>query len=239
MRTFMIFLLLMVPLMGKELLLLMDEYPPLNYTENGKLKGFSVDIITALQEKLDHKGTIKVLSRALGHKMVSERKDFAFFSVAKTQENADHFKWVGPIADKRRVFYKKRGSPVNIGFIDEAVKYKICVRKDDEDETYLKDNHFPNVMTVIKNHLNVKRLIAGKCDLWLMGHPTGEALANSMGLGPQIEMAYLVDITYLYVAFNKHTPDSEIARWQGALDEMKTSGEFMDRYEQYFAVQSN
>ena len=94
------------------LTILTEDYPPLNYVENKELKGPSVDIVRAIQEKLGRADKIadkiSVYPWARAYRFLETRKNTALFSTARTSSRENQFKWVGPIAEKKIGMYAKR-----------------------------------------------------------------------------------------------------------------------------------
>ena len=94
------------------LTILKEDYPPLNYVENKELKGPSVDIVRAIQEKLGRADKIadkiSVYPWARAYRFLETRKNTALFSTARTSSRENQFKWVGPIAEKKIGMYAKR-----------------------------------------------------------------------------------------------------------------------------------
>ncbi len=77
------------------------------------------------------------------------------------------------------------------------------------------------------DQLNVKKLAAGRIDLWIVGHLQGLYKAKAVaGDTPTLEKVFDVKNTQLFIAFSKDTADDIIAKWQTELDKMKVDGTY-------------
>ncbi|NJN47058.1 MAG: transporter substrate-binding domain-containing protein [Candidatus Competibacteraceae bacterium] len=73
------------------LTLLTEELPPLNFTQDGKLMGFSVDVVREIQRRVGNTDSIEVVPWARGYKAALERPNTVLFSTARTQEREPFF----------------------------------------------------------------------------------------------------------------------------------------------------
>jgi len=137
------------------------------------------------------------------------------------------FKWVGPVASNKWVFFAKKGGGIKLASLDDAKKVeKIGTYKDDAAESYLKGAGFANIDSVVNDEQNVPKLMAGRINLWIVGELQGIYKAKAKGVADQLEKVLDVKDTQLYIAFSKNTDDAEIAKWQTALDALKADGSY-------------
>lgn len=91
-----------------------EEYPPWNYTENGELKGYYVDVLLDLWKQVGINKTkedIKVIPWARGYHYLKTDPNTALFSMARTEEREKlGILWVGPLETNKRtaIFAKKK-----------------------------------------------------------------------------------------------------------------------------------
>lgn len=214
-------------LAAQEFQILTEELHPYSYTENGKVTGMSVEIVRAVLKKIKHPDTIKIYSWSRAYNLTLQNKGYILFSTTRLDSREKLFKWVGPLAEDKTVFFAKKGSGVIIKSIEDAKKAgSIGTYKDDIAEIYLKERGFTNLESVLDDTLNVKKLAAGRIQLWPMNELVALYTAREAGLEQQIERVYLLYTNYFYMAFSKDTPDDEIASWQRALDEVKDEGDY-------------
>lgn len=205
-----------------------EEYPPLNYTENGKLTGLSSDVVTEMLKRLGQQGSIKVLPWSRAYNLIQTKGNHVLFSMVRNEKRENIFKWVGPISSDKMVFFAKKGSDLTINSIDDAKKVKkIGTYKDSALEIFLKENGFKNFESIIDDSANVKKLGAGRIDLWIANYLQGiQTTKKIAGDSSAVQEVFEIKTTEFYIAFSKSTPDDVIAKWQKVLDEIKNDGTF-------------
>lgn len=187
----------------------------------------SSEVMVELTKRLGHTGDIEVLSWARAYGLIQKKDGLILYSMTRTEQREDMFKWVGPVASNKWVLFAKKGSGVSVASLEDAKKVgKIGTYKDDAAETFLKDSGFNNLDSVLNDEQNVPKLIAGRIDLWIVGELQGIYKAKKKGVSDQLEKVLDVKDTQLYIAFSKNTADDVIAKWQKALDDMKGDGTY-------------
>ena len=194
-----------------------------------KLLVFQLRWLELSKKKIGNSDKIKVLPWSRALKLLRLKPNAALFSTVRTPEREPKFKWVGPIAVAEVVFFRKKGGSVHFTSIEEAKSVgKIGVTKNIATHEILSGKGFKNldVMQSGADAKNLKRLIAGRIDVWPTEHFAGVYSAKEQGILDQIEVVPNVSILlgHLYIAFNKETDDSIIHEWQTALDHLRTSG---------------
>lgn len=204
-----------------------EEYPPFNYTEDGKITGLSTEVVREICKRIGHPDDIEVLPWARAYGLIQKKDGIVLYSMTRTEAREDLFEWVGPVAANKWVLFTKKGSGISVSSLDDAKKIgKIGTYKDDAAESFLKDEGFTNLDSVLKDEQNVPKLMAGRIDLWIVGELQGIHKAKKKGVSDKLEKVYDVKDTQLYIAFSKGTPQEEIAKWQEALDAMKADGSY-------------
>jgi polar amino acid transport system substrate-binding protein len=207
-------------------IILTEDLAPFNYTQEGELTGLSTEVMYKILERVKHPKNIKVMPWSEAYQQTMQNSGCVLYSMARTKERESNFKWVGPVAQDRLVFYAKKGSTLKITSLDDARKVnKIGTYKDSVAEQFLKEEGFTNIVSVTDDKENVSKLLTGKIDLWIAGELQGIHQAKVCKSDPaDLEKILAVKDTQLYIAFNKATPDEEITKWQKALDELKATG---------------
>mgnify|MGYP003973335881 FL=1 len=205
--------------------ILTEEFPPYNYTEAGKIDGISTEIVREILKNINHPDNLEVLPWAQGYDLLQKEDNIILFSTTRSPIREDLFKWVGPLVPNNTTFFAKKGSGISISSLDDGKKVKsIGVYKNDFGELLLKKRGFENLDPEIDNYLNVKKLVEGKIDLWIINELTGRHMAMVAGLADKIEKVYEVQKDYMYMAFSKNTPDIVIKEWQYVLELLKADG---------------
>lgn len=216
---------------SKDLKIMTEVFPPYQYKDEitKRLTGISTIIVESIQENIKDTNKIKVYPWSRGIKIVERKKNTALFSMLRTKDREDKYKWVGPLAKMQLVFFKRKGSPINIKTLEDAKKIKkIGVTKNVANYDILNSKGFKN-LDIIKSGVdekNIKKLVKGRIDLWPSLKTAGMYNAKKLGYENKIEIANNVIIFEgdLYIAFNKKTDDKIIIKWQTALDELVKNG---------------
>ena len=207
--------------------ILTEEFPPFNFSENGKVKGVSTDIVREILNKMNLPDNIEIKPWSIGYSTIQKEDNVILFSTTRSPGRENLFKWVGPLVSNNVVFFARKGSGLSVSNLDEARSAKnIGVYMDDFGEILLKEKGFTNLESVVDNKLNVKKLMEGKIELWLANELTGKHMAREAGVADKIEKIYDVQEDSMYLAFSRSTPDSIIEKWQNVLDEIKADETF-------------
>ena len=213
----------------KELTILTENMPPLNYVEGGDLVGPSVEIVKEIQRRVGSKEPIQVYPWARAYKMALEEENVILFGMTYTEARKDKFKWVGPLATKRDILVAKKGSGVKISSLENAKKVKrIGTLRDDTRERLLESYGFTNLESVSDEQLNAKKLALGRLDLWAYKIPGLRTVCNLAGVDyTEFEEVYHLRKIDLMIAFSNKTSDSIVLKWRNAFKEMLADGTIM------------
>jgi diguanylate cyclase (GGDEF)-like protein/PAS domain S-box-containing protein len=204
-----------------------EEFPPYNYTTQGKITGISTEIVREILHRLDHSDNIEISSWSRAYRLLQKKDNIILYSTTRSPIREDLFKWVGPLVPNNTVFFARAASNISIKTLNDARKVgRIGVYKDDFGELLLKDKDFTNLRSIPDNRENLKDLINGKIDLWIINELTGNHFARQAGLLHKIEKVFAIQKDFMYLAFSKSTPDSVINKWQIVLDEIKADGTY-------------
>ncbi len=217
-----------------------EDYPPFNYMESEELKGLSVDLLMLMLEKLDSKikrEDITVYPWARSYRYVQQKPNTSLFSMQRSTQREDLFKWVGPIIRNTTVLMAKKERNIVINSIEDLKKYKIGVVRDDVGQFILKEVgiYGENIYDITFPWQVVKVLNSGRIDLWVFGEMASYWIIEKNGLNPyDFEKVFEFDTgEALYYAFHIDTPDTIINDFQSALDELKEDGNLkiiIDKY---------
>ena len=122
-----------------------ENSPPLNYLEDKKLKGFSVDLLDIIFKNLKSKKnspSIKLMEWDEAYNTVQNKPNTMLFAMAKTDERSSLFKWVGPIITSKISLIAKKEKKIKISTLKDLEKYHTGVVKSDVGESLY---HFPNL----------------------------------------------------------------------------------------------
>jgi polar amino acid transport system substrate-binding protein len=212
--------------------LMTEDYPPLNYVEDGHLKGPSVDIVIEIQKILNQTTTIEVYPWARGYKLIEYQDNMALFSTARTPQRENLFKWVGPLAIKKYAFFARKGSGIKLTNIHDAKSFMVGVQRDGVNDHFLQAEGFTKIDRVTSPVQNLKKLVMGRIDLWYVSSSTGAGICKQNNVSCEeieelydaIEELHIAKRTKFYIAFSRNTEKQVIKSWQSAYNEL-----FQDR----------
>ena len=211
---------------SEELLILTENLPPLNFVENGKLVGPSVEIVQEIQKRVGSTDPIQVYPWARAYKIVLEKENVLLFGTTRTADREDLFKWVGPLAVKRDILVGRKDAQLHIKSLEDAKRVtRIGTLRDDTRHAFLHDKGFTNLEPVSDEQQNAQKLAIGRIDLWAYKIPGMYTVCRLAGVDPELftEVLHLRQ-KELYIAFSKKTADSIVAQWHEAYTAMQQDG---------------
>jgi polar amino acid transport system substrate-binding protein len=214
--------------------ILTEEYPPYNYTERGRITGFSTEVVEAVLKEIKVSGTIQSLPWARAYETARDSEDVLIYSITRSPEREKLFKWVGVIAPTSYYLYSLSGRNLKLASLDEAKKFQIGTVNEDIGEQFLVARGFvkgQNLQSSVKYELNYEKLKAGRVDLWIISEMVAYFLVRQAGddppkmLAPALRLHELGSDGY-YMAFGAKTPDATVERFRKGLEAVKKNGTF-------------
>lgn len=207
-----------------------EESPPFNFIKDGRVTGSSTEVVREILKRLDQPEDIQVLPWARGFHMLQTQPDVALFSTTRIPDRERDFHWVGPLFTVHFDFYARRDASLQLRSLEDAKRVgAIATYKDDVKEALLRKLGFTNLDSSKSPVSNVKKLIAGRVDLWLFDNLGMPDIARQAGVDP-IELKRVLPFRTFqsYIAISKQTPPSVVQRWRDALDSMVKDGTFQE-----------
>ena len=214
-----------------------ESWAPYNYSENGVIKGFSVEIVQAMMAELEESHKITLYPGARGEAMLKTKDNIFSFSLFRTPERESQYKWIGPISKEALYFYKRQNDPRIFNSLEDIKKVKkISAPHKGLVLTALEDLGLSNIHKMHSLDAQFQHGIMGRSDL-VVNVPT---LGLTYYLKKLNEPSHALVKTQvkllefsLYIACSKKVPDSIIEKWQTALDKVKASGQYTKIYNKY------
>jgi len=226
-------------LMGQDIEFLTEENAPFNFSENGEIKGISVDILTEIIKgtnipyKLEN---IKILPWARAYDMVQKNQQTILFSMGRTDEREKLFKWVGPIYTLKIGVIAKKTKKVVIGSSSDLNKYIIGTVRDGAPEQLIVKAG-ANIEKLDRGtalDLNIKKLMSDRIDCLAFNVPAAFYNISKMGgNSSDYEVVYVLKETGLYYGANLSTSDAQIQALQKSLDNAIKNGTVKKITEKY------
>jgi len=213
--------------------LVTEEYAPLNYKAkyNGKIVGVCADIVKELFRRAKINYTMELYPWEKAYDLALNNPDYAVFATARTPEREKLFKWVGPLTQSQWIFLAKKSKHISIRQLTEAKQYTIGAYQGDVVAEFLKLQGFKKLILSISDRPNIKKIMRDRITLWATTQRHLQSLSKQQPIS-KLEKVYDIHKTYLYIAFNKSTPDSIIQKLNAILNKMKKSGmvNLIDRF---------
>jgi polar amino acid transport system substrate-binding protein len=213
---------------AKDLQIFTEENRPLNYSDGGKVTGFTTEVVQELQKRMGTHEPIQVVPWARGYQAAQEDPDTMLFSTMRIDEREKLFKWVGPLTIVKTSFYGKKGAGTQVHSLGDAKKLaSIGVPRAFYSEQFLKDEGFKN-LDIADNPAAMLKKFTGGRDVAFVSHEfTLPSILAKEGV-PESDVVVLY--TFMekghYLAFSLKTSDEVVRKWQKTLDEMKKDGSF-------------
>jgi len=190
-----------------------EQLPPFNYLENDKVIGSSTRLLEALLAKSGHtiaQGKINLVPWSRGYHEALTTQNTILYSMARTPEREDLFKWVGPVNKLTIGLIAKKASRVVVNKPACLNNYTIAVMHDTASETILKNLGMKSAnMERFSNPLaQIKKLNEGRVDAMAFGVEGMYQMLSAAGIDPSLyETVYVLKQSDLYFAFHKETDE--------------------------------
>lgn len=231
-----VILMSLLPAYGESITIVTEEFPPYSYSDNGKITGIGTETVFAVLNDLKIKPEIKIYPWARAYKMALSQKNVLIFTISRTQQRENLFKWVGPVAPSSvALFSLQKRDDMTINSLNDAKKYKIGAVREDARTQYLLSKDFTRIDQVTNDTQNLKKLLANRIDLWLVDELTAYYMIKENGYANKIfKKVYGFQISSgAYMAFSKSTSDELVETFRKSLENIKIDGTYAKIVEKY------
>ena len=236
-----ILMLYSIDLRGNELNLYTEQFPPFNYTSNGKLKGINLDIVKLACKRSNITCHLTSLPWSRAYANALKLDNSGVFSTSRSTERATNFLWVGPLVYGNTCFYKLSSrEDIQITNSQSVKHYSVGIMREDIYQKTLeslgleKDKHF---ITFAEKNEDTRMFAMGKLDLIIGSSLTLKSQLAHVGLT-------LNDVTPVlefndkalkgnYLALNKKVKPELINTLQHTLTQLKKDGSIQKIIESY------
>lgn len=224
---------------AQELSLYCEEDRPLQfYNSQGKLTGFTVEIVEEIQKRLGTKDSIQMVPWSRGVEMLNNNANTMLFTMARTPERETQYQWIGPISLISYGLYAKANADIKIESIEDARKIGLIgvYRNDIRDQTLTRLG-FNNLDRANSNISSFKKLMIGRINVYADSKMGVASLAKSAGYQlSDVKMVFHLFDSQLYIAVSKDTNKNIVSRWNDALEDMKKDKSFQ-RLQKKYAIE--
>lgn len=225
------------------LTILTEEFPPYNYSQDGEIKGLSVDVVIEMARRSGHRDyEMKLYPWLRAYSLAKDAPNTAIFSIGRNQSRESLFQWVGVIAPARfYLFSKPERTDLQLDSLEQAKRYRIGTFPKTVREQYLLEKGFlmdKNLVSIYDYSRLFDLLKLGRIDLWAMNELLARDVVLKKGLDPSKELAHAYFLEDLspegyYLAFSKQTDPALVAKFASALDSMHQDGSYQKIVEGY------
>lgn len=224
---------------GETIRIVTEDYPPYNFEVNGRLTGFSTEVVKAVVRRVGVKADFMLYPWPRAYRMALSNENTLIYTITRKPSRENLFKWVGPITPRTIFLYKlKDREDIEIDSIEDAKRYITGVMQDDGFTSYLLNNGFEfgkNLEVVSNDVLNLRKLYKGRVDL--IGNTelymSYKVKKEGYDYG-KLEKAYKIpDTDQYYMAFSMKTSDSIVKQFQEALEIIRHDGTLHRLSEKY------
>ena len=213
-------------------------FPYQQLDANNLLTGYSVDVANELAAITGDELQIELLPWAVAYQTASTNPDTMIFSIGRTPEREPLFAWVGSIATETLYFWGLAQSGiVNSDTLSDFRQYRIAVVKEATTHQLLRANGFSSLYIMGGGDSNadeasrVNMLLKGRADIIIAAEtamlPALKKLKLPESFVQKVHRAKELD-SELSIAFHKDSQPQLVARFQQALQKLKTSGRIQE-----------
>lgn len=224
--------------------IVMDEWAPYNYQENGRLTGISTDIVRAIMALTGDDFEIHLMPSMRATLTLRNRPRTIMYSLFRTPEREDLYKWVGPIVEESISPYQLAATAQPINSLEQLMHApRISTRHAGLVPALLHELGFRNLDKSATSSLQLYlMLLAGRTDIIIGDTPAGVAYySRELGIAPGTLRRIPLELfrAPLYIAFSHDSDDALVAAWADALAQLRRSGELERIVQRYLPTQGN
>ncbi|PKP53377.1 MAG: hypothetical protein CVT92_04345 [Bacteroidetes bacterium HGW-Bacteroidetes-1] len=206
---------------------LTENYPPFNYEEEVGIYGVSVDIFYGLLTNMNvssNEISLELNEWETAYQKTLNEANTMLFSMVRIPDREHLFKWVGPIAPQKDVIIALKSQQIEITNAADLATHTIGVIAGYSNIAQLTNLGVPPSMLIEVNSLKslYEGLVSGMFDCMAYSEVGHDLTIASMGYDKEdFDIAYTLQVTQLYFAFNINTSDDLIEYFQSVLDNFK------------------
>ncbi|KQV82478.1 hypothetical protein ASD15_10685 [Massilia sp. Root351] len=220
-----------------------EENRPVNFLENGRVTGFSTEVVEAVLKEIDVQASIQIMPWARAYATALHSENVLIFSIMRTAEREHLFKWVGVVSPPDSSYlFALRERKLKLDNLGDARNYKIGTINSDAREQYLESRGFVKGRHLHGNALprtTYEKLKLGRVDLWAMSEMVATDIVRRDGGDPSQVLARVLHLADLgsggsYMAFGTKTDDLLVERFRRGLETVKANGTFAALQKKWF-----
>jgi len=215
------------------LLIVTEEMPPYNMTQDGRVTGMSTEVVQAVLKEIGLEASIQPMPWARAYELALNESNVLIYSIARTPAREQLFQWVGAIAPTRWFIFSLTERPIKLGSLNDARAYQIATVHQDVGEQYLVSQGFrigKELQSSNKYEHNYRKLKVDHVELWISNELNALYLTRQNGEDPEkvlIRSLPLPELTSqegLSMAFSRGTPAQMVEKFRSGLETIRRNG---------------
>ena len=207
-----------------------QEWPPYNYEQDGKLTGYSTELLQALLLEAGIDAHYSVFSWSRAFQLASTQTNTLLYTTTRLPEREALFEWIGPIGVRKLFVFKlKERQDIQIKEKEDLKKYRISIVRDSQSLQWVVNQQlFPrtHIDEAPTTASNVKKLFFKRVDLILATKGGANYEINQLPYSKDaMEAVYVLNDEFqFYFAVNKKSDPELVKKIRLAFEKIKTSG---------------
>ncbi|MCL2672761.1 MAG: transporter substrate-binding domain-containing protein [Alphaproteobacteria bacterium] len=217
-----------------------EQFPPLNFKQDGKLTGIMVDVLEIIFGKMDSRQTVDNITLTewnIALDRVMSGPNTSLFAIVKTpRREAAGLKWAGAVLSVTVDAIARKDSHIVISDDRELADFSIVVVKDDIGHQKAMEMGLPARNITVKNTAEeaIQELHDGRAEFMFYTEVAAKWIMKNMGLDPDdYAKSWTLQRTPVYYAFSKDVSNDFVEKFQEALDEVLISPQYQDIVDKY------
>lgn len=234
-----------------ELTALTEQLPPLNMEVDGRVTGFSSELLDWMAADAGIPLRKQVLPWARAYDRALRNPDVILYSLVRTPERESLFRWVGPISPRRIVLYRWADrNDIVLKTLDDARPYRIGSTLESASTKLLEKLGFAPIPATdaaggglelgVNDETNMRKFIARRFDLLVSLDWAAAYNAKNAGIDPSLLVPALVldESSSYWYGLNPGTDPEVAKRLDQALLKLKSDGRYNQLRQKYLPKNS-
>jgi polar amino acid transport system substrate-binding protein len=228
------------PIFSQNIEVVTEEFPPYNFTENGKIVGVSTEVVRAVFDKLNLDADISMYPWERAYHMALQQQSTLIYSIIRNDKRESLFQWIDVVAPLQAcLFSLKSNENIEITNLSDIIKYSFITNRNGAIAQKLHEQGLVdkgNLRKTISINDNFTMLLTGRVDLLASTKMALYHLISDRGYEAEdvVSKLHCFDLGGLYMAFSLNTPEELVEKFRRALSEFKTESGYQDIINKHF-----
>ncbi|WP_410499023.1 substrate-binding periplasmic protein [Chitinibacter sp. S2-10] len=205
-----------------DLTLMVGDNPPFNSFIEEQPTGLAVDIVNEMLKRSAISANQYNFPWARALQTAASSPNHCVYTLGRIAEREARYVWVGPIASIQGVFFGLRGRNLQVKTLDDARKLRVGDLRQGANAILLEQQGF-KIDYANSEEQNVKKLLAGRIDLYPASVFAARQIARRMKIDPHLLQPLLAfNQVDLYLGCSPATEPRLIKQLSSTLNQMRS-----------------